>query len=131
MKAKRICTRKAREASSAAYTPVFDWVAVPFVPVLKAIGVPEAAKVAPALFTGFADLLLPFITAASIESQLATFILCVVGYSQIICMTETGLIMSKSAVPLNVGRLFLCFLEKTVVALLIGLLVVRMLGIPV
>lgn len=115
----------------AGYTPIFDWVAIPFVPILEAMGVPEASSVAPALFTGFADLLLPFITAASIESQLATFILCVVGVSQVICMTETGLVMSKSAVPLNIGKLFIIFLEKTVVALLIGLLVGRLMGIPV
>ena len=113
-----------------AYTPIFDWVATPFVPLLEAIGVPDAVSVAPALFTGFADLLLPFITAASIESQLATFILCVVGAAQIICMTETGLVMVKSAVPLNVGRLFLIFLEKTVIALIVALLVGKMLGIP-
>lgn len=115
----------------ATYTPVFDWVATPFVPVLKLIGVPEAAKVAPSLFTGFADLLLPFIGAAGVESQLATFILCVVAISQVICMTETGMIISKSSAPISVGKLFLCFLEKTVIALLIGLLVGRLMGIPV
>ena len=113
-----------------AYTPIFQWIATPFVPLLEAIGVPDAVNVAPALFTGFADLLLPFITAAGIESQLATFILCVVGCAQIICMTETGLVMVKSAVPLTVGKLFLIFLEKTVIALFVALLIGTLMGIP-
>ena len=114
----------------ATFTPVFDWIATPFVPILELLGVPEAAKVAPSLFTGFADLLLPFLGAAGMESQLAIFITCVVGISQVICMTETGMIMSKSSAPISIPRLFLCFLEKTVIALLIGLLVGRLMGIP-
>ena len=113
------------------YTPIFDFIATPFVPALQALGIPEAARVAPALFTGFADLLLPFIAGAGITSQYAKFILCVLGVSQIICMTETGLIMSKSAVPLNVGKLLLIFLEKTVIAFFVAVAMGKLLGIPV
>ncbi len=115
----------------ATFTPVFDWIATPFVPILELMGIPEAAKVAPSLFTGFADLLLPFLGAAGIESQLATFIVCVVGIAQVICMTETGMIMSKSSAPISVPKLFVLFLEKTIIALLIGLLIGRLMGIPV
>lgn len=114
----------------ATFTPVFDWIATPFVPLLELMGIPEASTVAPSLFTGFADLLLPFLGAAGLESQLAIFVVCVVGIAQVICMTETGMIMSKSTAPISVPKLFLCFLEKTVIALVIGLLIGRLLGIP-
>lgn len=51
--------------------------------------IPEASTVTPSLLIGFADLLLPFFAATSLQSQLAKFIVCVIGTIQVICMSES------------------------------------------
>lgn len=111
------------------YTPIFDYMAIPFTPVLKAIGLPEAAQAAPAFIIGFADLLLPFLAATSITSQLTKFVVCIVGVIQIICMSETGAIALKSEVPLKFVDLAIVVLIKTVIAIPIALLIGRMIGL--
>ena len=96
----------------AMYTPVFEVISTPFVPLLNALGVPEAVNVAPSLFTGFGDLLLPFVAAAGITSQFSKFILCVVGVTQLICVTESGLLLQKSNLQVKFWQLVVIFLEK-------------------
>ena len=113
----------------AMYTPVFNIIATPFVPMLEALGVPEAASVAPALFTGFGDLLLPFLAATSITSQFAKFILCVVGVTQLICMTESGLLLMKSNLQVKFWQLLCIFLEKTVIAFFVALIFGKIMGL--
>ena len=113
----------------AEFTPVFSIIATPLVPLLNALGVPEASSVAPALFTGFADLLLPFLAATGITSQLSKFILCVLGTMQLICMSESGVIMMKSELPFKFKHMVFIFLEKTVIAFTIALIVGKMIGL--
>jgi len=111
------------------YTPVFSIIATPLVPVLNFLGIPEASAVAPSLLIGFADLLLPFLAATSIQSELAKFIVCIVGTIQVICMSETGAVMLKSEVPVNFKDVILVFLEKTVIAVVIALIMGRLIGL--
>ncbi len=113
----------------AEYTTIFDIISIPFVPALNALQIPEAQAVAPALLIGFADLLLPFLAATSVSSQLAKFIICVVGTVQIICMSETGAVLLKTDIPVKFGTIVIAFLEKTVIALLIALVMGRMIGL--
>lgn len=111
------------------YTPVFSIIATPLVPVLNALGIPEADLVAPALLTGFADLLLPFLAATGIESQLAKFIVCIVGTIQVICMSETGMVLLKTEIPVKFRDLVIVFLEKTIIAVPIALIMGRLIGL--
>lgn len=113
----------------AEYTPVFDYIAMPFVPLLNLLGVPEAPSVAPALFTGLADLLLPFIAATRIQSQLSKFILCALGVTQLICLSESALIMMKSKIPFKFSHMFTIFLEKTAIGFIIALVAGRLIGL--
>jgi len=111
------------------FTPVFDIIAIPFTPILQAIGLPEAAKAAPAFIVGFADLLLPFLAATAITSQLTKFVVCLVGVIQIICMSETGALVLKSDVPLKFWDLAIVVFVKTIIAIPIALAVGRMIGL--
>lgn len=113
----------------AMYTPVFEIVSTPFIPLLDALGVPEAANVAPSLFTGFGDLLLPFVAAAGITSQFSKFILCVVGVTQLICVTESGLLMQKSNLQVKFWQLVVIFLEKTVIAFAVAVIFGKLMGL--
>lgn len=113
----------------AEHTSVFSIVAKPFIPVLNMIHMPEAASVAPAMIVGFADLLLPFLAATSVTSQLAKFVICVIATMQIICMSETGAVMIKTSMPVKFWTVLFAFLEKTVIAMLIALVMGRLIGL--
>jgi nucleoside recognition membrane protein YjiH len=85
------------------------------VPVLEAMQVPEAAKAAPALLAGFADMFLPSILASSIESEFTRFVIAALSVTQLIYMSEVGAVILKSKVPLNIFELGAIFLIRTVV----------------
>ena len=99
----------------AEYTPIFNWLTAPLVPVLEAMQVPEAAKAAPALLAGFADMFLPSILASSIESEFTRFVIAALSVTQLIYMSEVGAVILKSKVPLNIFELGAIFLIRTVV----------------
>ncbi|SHH10277.1 YjiH family protein [Cognatishimia maritima] len=111
------------------FTPIFKFIAIPLEPLLSTIGMPEASEAAPAFLVGFADLLLPFLAAEGIESQLTKFVICVTGTVTVICMSETGAILLKSAIPVNFTDLVLVFLLKTVVSIPIALAMGRLYGL--
>ncbi|SHH52900.1 YjiH family protein [Clostridium grantii] len=98
-------------------TPVFDVMAIPFAPILTAMGLPEAAAAAPSFFTGFADLILPFLGSASVSSQLTKFVICVVAITQVFCMSEGGVILMKSSMNIKFKDLAIIFIVKTVIAI--------------
>ena len=113
----------------AEHTPFFKIVAAPIVPVLLFIGLPEAVNAAPAFLVGFADLLLPFLAAEGIESQLTKFVICVTGTVTVICMSETGAILLKSSIPLTLLDLLIVFLQKTIISVPIALAMGRLYGL--
>ncbi|MES1928080.1 nucleoside recognition domain-containing protein [Salinisphaera dokdonensis CL-ES53] len=99
----------------AEYTPIFNWLTFPLVPVLEAMHVPEAAAAAPALLAGFADMFLPAILATSIESEFTRFVIAALSVTQLIYMSEVGAVILKSNVPLNIFELASIFLIRTVI----------------
>lgn len=101
----------------AEYTPIFNWLTFPLVPVLEAMHVPEAAAAAPALLAGFADMFLPAILATSIESEFTRFVIAALSVTQLIYMSEVGAVILKSNVPLNIFELAAIFLIRTVITL--------------
>ena len=111
------------------HTPLFKIIAMPFTPVLEAIGLPEAAAAAPNFVVGFADLLLPFLGATAITSQLTKFVICIVGLIQIICMSETGALVLKTDLPVNTWQMALIVFMKTVISIPIALVMGRMIGL--
>lgn len=111
------------------YTSVFDIVSKPFSPLLSLMGLPEATAAAPAFITGAADLLLPYIGAATIESQLTKFVICVVGLNQIFCLSEQVVILLKSEMKINVLDLVVNFILKTIICIPIAFYLGRLFGL--
>ncbi|MGL5328979.1 MAG: YjiH family protein, partial [Peptostreptococcaceae bacterium] len=99
------------------YTPIFTILSYPAIPFLELLNVPEASKAAPAILVGFADMFLPSVLASSIESEMTRFIIGALSFTQLIYMTETGVIILKSDIPLNIKDLFVIFIERTIVTL--------------
>lgn len=101
----------------ATYTPVFKWVSYPMGMYLNVLGVQEAFQVAPATLVGFTDMFIPALLITGITSVKTKFIIGVLSLIQIIYLTEVGTIIIKSEIPLNLWKLFLIFLERTIIAI--------------
>ena len=107
------------------HTSFFDVLATPFVYLLEWMSIPEAEAAAPALIVGFVDMFLPAVIAAGIDSELTRFVVIVISVSQLIYLTEVGVLILRSAIPLNLARLALIFLLRTLIALPIAVLAAR------
>lgn len=101
----------------ATYTPLFNWISYPMGLFLNVLGVEEAMAVAPATLVGFADMFIPALLITGVESVKTKFIIGVLSLVQIIYLTEVGAIAIKSEVPLNLWKLLLIFLERTIIAI--------------
>ncbi|XLX42131.1 YjiH family protein [Ectopseudomonas mendocina] len=101
----------------AEFTPIFNWLSYPFVPLLEALQLPEAAKAAPAMLVGFADMFLPAVLGKGIESELTRFVVACVSLTQLIYMSEVGVLILKAKLPLNLLELFVIFIIRTLITL--------------
>ena len=101
----------------ATYTPVFKWISYPMGLYLQLFGVEEAFAVAPATLIGFTDMFIPALLITGIESVKTKFVIGVLSLVQIIYLTEVGAITIKSEIPLNLWKLFLIFMERTLIAI--------------
>jgi nucleoside recognition membrane protein YjiH len=66
---------------------------------------------------GFADMFIPALLMGGIQSVETKFIVGVLSLIQIIYLTEVGAIAIKSEVPLNFFKLLIIFLERTIIAI--------------
>jgi len=111
----------------AKYTPILGWLTAPLVPVLELLGLPEAAAAAPALLAGFLDMFLPALLGANIESEMTRFVVGVLSVTQLIYMSEIGILMIKCEIPLKFRHLVAVFLLRTVIGLPIVILFAKQL----
>lgn len=105
------------------FTPIFQWISYPMGMFLQVLGVEYAFEVAPATLVGFADMFIPALLVAGVESIKTKFIIGVLSLVQIVYMTEVGAIIIQSEVPLDLKKLFIIFLERTIIALPIIVLI--------
>ncbi|MGB0892762.1 MAG: YjiH family protein [Parashewanella sp.] len=98
-------------------TPVFDYLGMPFIPLLELLHIPEATAASKTIMVGFADMFLPAILAASIESELTRFVIAALSVSQLIYMSEVGALLLGSKIPLNIFELLMIFVLRTLVTL--------------
>ncbi|MEG2788784.1 MAG: YjiH family protein [Romboutsia sp.] len=102
----------------AEFTPIFNWISLPIVFVLKLLNVPNAIDAAPAVLVGFADMFLPSIMVSGDQFDILTkFIIGALSITQLLYLTETGAVILKSDIPLNLKDLFIVFLTRTIIAL--------------
>ncbi|MBU5465214.1 YjiH family protein [Virgibacillus sp. MSJ-26] len=101
----------------AEYTPVFQWIGLPFIPLLEVMQVPYAAEASQTILIGFADMFLPAIIGSSIEAEITRFIIAALSVTQLIYMSEVGGVLLGSKVPVSIKQLFIIFLLRTVITL--------------
>lgn len=98
-------------------TPFFTWITLPLIPILELLQIPEAAAAAPGLLMGYVDQFLPAVLAGQIDSEITRFVLAGLSMAQLIFMTEVGMLILKSEIPLNAWQLLIIFLQRTVIVL--------------
>lgn len=101
----------------AEYTPLFHYLGMPFIPLLQLLQIPEAGLASQTMMVGFADMFLPSVIGSSIESEMTRFVVAATSVAQLIYMSEIGSIIMSSKIPVSVGKLFIIFLERTIVTL--------------
>ena len=101
----------------AEFTPVFRILGIPFIPVYQLLQLPEAELASQTVIVGFADMFLPSVIASSIESEITRFVVAATSVTQLIYMSEIGSIIMGSKIPVSLPKLFIIFVERTVVTL--------------
>ena len=101
----------------AEYTPIFNYLGMPFIPLLELLQIPEATAASKTIVVGFADMFIPSILASSIESDLTRFVIAALSVTQLIYMSEVGALLIGSKIPVNFLELFVIFILRTVVTL--------------
>jgi nucleoside recognition membrane protein YjiH len=101
----------------AEYTSIFIYLSYPFVPILELLRVPEAAQAAPAMIVGFADMFLPAVVGSGIESELTRFVIAALSLTQLIYMSEIGILLLRSKIPLSLLDLVIVFIQRTIITL--------------
>ena len=109
------------------YTPIFSWVAIPFQWIFSLFGVADAAIAAPASLVGFVDMFIPSLLISSVASIETRFIIATLSLIQIIYITEVGSVIIQTKIGVDLKKLFLIFLERTIISLPIIILVAKLL----
>lgn len=99
------------------YTPVLKWLSYPMGLYLQVLGLEDAFAAAPATIAGFADMFIPALLLANVGSLETRFVIGILSLVQIIYMTEVGAIIVQSKVPLDTKKLAIIFIERTLIAL--------------
>ena len=99
------------------HTPIFSWLGYPFIALLEFAQLPDAASAAPGLFSGYMDQYMPAIVATGIESEVTSFVLAGLSVCQLIYMSEVGVIILRSSLPITLTDLAVIFLLRTAIVL--------------
>lgn len=101
----------------AEFTSFFRILGMPFEPILALLQIPEAGEAAQTMIVGFADMLLPSILGAGIESEMTRFFIATVSVTQLIYMSEVGGLILGTKLPIKLWDLFAIFLIRTLISI--------------
>lgn len=102
------------------HTGLFQFLGKPFVPLLELLQVEDAVTASSTMIVGFADMFTPSVIIAGTSAAAATkFIVAVVSVTQVLFLDEVGGLILGSRLPINILELFIIFLERTIISLLI------------
>ncbi len=86
-------------------TPVFKVMAMPFTWLLEMMKIPEASQVGIAFLLGYADQFLSAVIGSSVQTDVARFMCAGISATGLVYMTEVGVLILNSSIPLGFGKL--------------------------
>ncbi|MFW6301494.1 MAG: YjiH family protein [Bacillota bacterium] len=100
----------------AEFTPIFDWLGRPMVPLLSLFNVPDAEMLAPATLIGITEMFLPALMVVE-ASMPARFFIAVLSISQLIFFSAVGPMMMDmfSDIPIRFHQLVILFILRTLI----------------
>lgn len=101
----------------AEFTPFFEWLGIPFIPLLKLLQVPYAVEASQTVMVGFADMFLPSIIGSTIPSEMTRFIVATLSVTQLVYLSEAGAVILGSDIHITPLDLFIIFVERTLITL--------------
>ena len=99
----------------ATYTPVFQWISYPFIPLMKLVGLQNPQLAAKAALVELAEMFLPSLVVVKATAGLKFFV-AVLSLSQIIFFSATIPLMLSMDLPLSLLDLLSVFVIRTVIA---------------
>ncbi len=112
-------------------TVFFNIISYPLVPVYDLLGFSRevAEMLAPATVVGFADMYLPALFIGNSPSEASRFFIGVLAFTQLVFMSETGMVLLKSSIGLNFFDVVKVFVYRTVLSIPIVLLITYVLSL--
>lgn len=107
-------------------TPIFQWLGMPFIPILKLLKVPYAIEASQTIMVGFADMFLPSVIGSNIPSEMTRFIIATLSVTQLVYLSEAGAVILGSRIDISPMDLFLIYIERTLITLPIIVLVAHL-----
>lgn len=98
-------------------TPIFQWLGMPFIPILKLLNVPDAVEASQTIMVGFADMFLPSVIGASIPSDITRFVVATLSVTQLVYLSEAGAVILGSKINISLLDLFIIYIERTLITL--------------
>ncbi len=98
-------------------TPVFQTLSIPFAWCLELIRLPEARQVAPAFLLAYADQFLAAVVGAGRTSVAAKFMCACISGTGLIYMTEVGVLILQSSIPLGFWKLTGIYVIRAVLSI--------------
>ena len=97
------------------YTPVFEWLTLPLEWLLQALGVAQASVIAPGFLVGFFDQFMPAIIAPTVDEDYWRFVLGGLSVTQLVFLSEFGMLVLRSKLPVDLKMLFVVFVQRTLI----------------
>ena len=95
-------------------TPVFQFLARPFTWMLELMRIPEAGEVGVAFILSYADQFLAAVVGSTVHTDAARFMCAGISATGLIYMTEVGVLILNSSIPLGPGKLTCIYVIRAV-----------------
>lgn len=79
--------------------------------------IPEAHEASQTILIGFADMFLPSILIEGVQNDVTRFVIGALSISQLVYLSEVGGVILGSKIPVNISKLFMIFLIRTIITL--------------
>ncbi|SCZ79147.1 YjiH family protein [Acidaminobacter hydrogenoformans] len=102
----------------AKYTPVFDWLGMPFIPLIRLLGLPDATLIAKSLVLNIADMSLPLLIMQG-TAMVPKFIIANISISTVLFLSASIPCVLSTDIPLTFVEIMIIALERTVIGLIL------------
>lgn len=109
------------------HTPIFEWLTLPIAGLLNGFGILQSTLIAQGFVVGFVDQFMPAIIARSLDAEFWRFVLGGLAVTQLVFLSEFGVLVLRSKLPVGLAALFIVFVQRTLITAPVLLLMAALL----